>query len=164
MNRRKFVKNTALTRLTIGTVPSFASSLETQISEPFHLKFAPHLGMFKYHAGDDPLAQLDFMSDQGFNAFEDNEMRNRSIDLQQKMADRMSKHEIEMGVLVANEIYWQESNLTNGKEKYRVEFLNDIKKSLEEYNGIIGMEHSNSQNGLDGELKVINAYRQVDPK
>jgi len=31
------------------------------------------------------------------------------------------------------------------------------------YNGIVGMEHGNSQEGKEGELKVINAYKEVNP-
>jgi hydroxypyruvate isomerase len=30
------------------------------------------------------------------------------------------------------------------------------------YNGILGMEHGNSKNGIDGEVKLINSYKQVD--
>ena len=35
----------------------------------FHLKYAPHFGMFKHSAGDDPLDQLRFAADQGFTAW-----------------------------------------------------------------------------------------------
>lgn len=30
------------------------------------------------------------------------------------------------------------------------------------YNGILGMEHGNSMEGIDGEAKLINSYKQVD--
>ena len=30
------------------------------------------------------------------------------------------------------------------------------------FNGVLGMEHGNSVNGLDGELKLINSYKKVD--
>ena len=30
------------------------------------------------------------------------------------------------------------------------------------YNGILGMEHGNSIKGIDGEVKLINSYKQVD--
>ena len=30
------------------------------------------------------------------------------------------------------------------------------------FNGVIGMEHGNSVNGLEGELKLINSYKKVD--
>ena len=32
------------------------------------------------------------------------------------------------------------------------------------YDGIVGMEHGNSTQGIDGELAVIDAYRRVDPR
>ena len=40
--------------------------------ERFKLKYAPHFGMFKHHAGPDAIDQLKFMADEGFRALEDN--------------------------------------------------------------------------------------------
>ena len=96
----------------------------------FKLKFAPHIGMFKHHAGPDVLDQLQFMIDQGFTAFEDNEMRNRSPETQEKIAKLMQGNNIEMGVFVAHKIYWKEPNLSSGKKEYRDEFLKDIEDSI----------------------------------
>ena len=31
------------------------------------------------------------------------------------------------------------------------------------FDGLLGMEHGNSQSGIDGERAVIDAYRAVDP-
>lgn len=95
------------------------------------MKYAPHLGMFKHHAGDDPIDQLNFMADQGFTAFEDNGMKNRTVEMQEKMANTMAKRGLEMGVFVAHKIYWQEANLASGKEEYTEEFLGQIKESVE---------------------------------
>ena len=96
----------------------------------FHLKYAPHIGMFANHAGEDPVAQLEFMADQGFRAFEDNGMRNRPVATQEKMARTMSSRGIEMGVFVAHKIYWRDANLASGNKDKRTEFLNDIKNSI----------------------------------
>ena len=87
--------------------------------------------MFQHHAGEDPIAQLEFMADQGFRAFEDNEMRNRPVELQERMARTMAQRNIEMGVFVAHKIYWKEANLASGDTSKRQEFLTDIKKSIE---------------------------------
>ena len=100
-------------------------------NETFNLKYAPHLGMFAEHAGEDPIAQLEFMADQGFQAFEDNEMAGRPVDLQKDMAETMSKRGLQMGVFVAHKIYWKEPNLASGDADKRSEFLEDIKKSIE---------------------------------
>ena len=57
----------------------------------FNLNYAPHLGMFKHHVGNDPIDQLNFMADIGFKAFEDNDMRNRDVSLQKRMSITMQK-------------------------------------------------------------------------
>lgn len=97
----------------------------------FKLHYAPHLGMFKNMAGDDPIDQLNFMADQGFTAFEDNGMKDRNVDLQKKMAATMEKRNMQMGVFVAHKIYWREPNLASGKEDFRKEFLEYIRESVE---------------------------------
>lgn len=96
----------------------------------FHLKYAPHIGMFKHSAGEDPIAQLHFMADQGFKAFEDNEMMGRSIALQEEMAKTMATLGMEMGVFVAHKIYWSEPNLASGDLEKRTEFLEYITKAV----------------------------------
>lgn len=133
MKRRSFIQKSALSTgaLTMTGTLTYANSLtNTTNAHQFNLKFAPHIGMFKHLAGDDPIAQLNFMADQGFTAFEDNEMRKRPIDVQEKMADTLIKRGLEMGVFVAHEIYWKEPNLASGDLDKRIEFLNDIKSSI----------------------------------
>ena len=100
-------------------------------NQEFNLNYAPHLGMFREHAGEDPIAQLEFMADQGFKAFEDNGMAGRPIELQKRMAETMSRRGLQMGVFVAHKIYWKEANLASGDASMRSEFLEDIKKSVE---------------------------------
>ncbi len=98
---------------------------------PFNLKYAPHLGMFKHHAGDDPVDQLNFMADMGFRAFEDNGMKGRDVAVQEAMAKTMSDRGLDMGVFVAHEISWREPNLANGDESLREKFLNEVQESVE---------------------------------
>ncbi len=96
----------------------------------FNLNYAPHMGMFQHHAGEDPIAQLEFMADQGFRAFEDNGMPNRPLEEQQKIARTLADKGLEMGVFVAHKIYWKEANLASGDPSKRREFLEDIKNSI----------------------------------
>ena len=132
MNRRKFVRNS-----TIASAGLLSANLNftnhTNLSNKFNfnLKYAPHLGMFKHHAGSDPISQLKFMLDQGFTSFEDNNMKNRNIQTQKKIASFMSKNNMEMGVFVAHKIYWKEPNLASGSKEKRIEFLNQIKDSID---------------------------------
>ena len=77
-----------------GTKPSGKRS--------FKLNYAPHFGMFKENAGSDYLDQLQFMADQGFTALEDNGMMGKPVDIQKKIAVKMSRLGMTMGVFVAN--------------------------------------------------------------
>lgn len=134
MKRRNFIKNTALSVAGISTAGyvNGAGTTKSKIGKHnFKLKYAPHLGMFRQLAGDDPLDQLNFMADQGFTAFEDNGMKGRSVETQASMAKVMEQRGIQMGVFVAHEISWNEANLASGKQDLREKFLSEIRESVE---------------------------------
>lgn len=87
--------------------------------------------MFRESAGDDPLAQLHFMADEGFTAFEDNGMAERPVAQQKAMAAVMKERGLQMGVFVAHKIYWDSPNLASGDTGKRNEFLDQIKGAVE---------------------------------
>jgi len=130
MKRRTFAQTTALAGLGLSTTPLWSRQNKVGVPYKYNLKYAPHLGMFRHHAGNDPIDQLNFMADQGFTAFEDNDMRNRELSLQEKMAQTMEKRGLQMGVFVAHQIYWQKPNLASGDPELRAEFLNYIKEAI----------------------------------
>lgn len=133
MKRRNFLGQMIATGAAVGIAPQILA--QTKIPEisgaGFNLKYAPHIGMFKNLAGEDPVDQLHFMADQGFTAFEDNGMKGRSRDLQNKMAKTMSDRNMAMGVFVAHTIYWDKPNLASGDGDLRGEFLQQIEESVE---------------------------------
>ena len=130
MKRRIFIKSSLATGSAISGIA--ATSIQYPASkETFRLKYAPHLGMFKANAGSDPIDQLRFMAEQGFTAFEDNNMKQKTVDLQEKMGKTMSQLGMSMGVFVAHKIYWNKPNLASGEQSYREEFLRQIKESVE---------------------------------
>lgn len=139
MKRREFIKSS----IALGTSTLAASTLITDsnaksssLMNPikknnFHLRYAPHFGMFKNIAGDNEIDQLKFAADIGFTAWEDNGMTAKSVELQEKIANTMQKLGMLMGVFVAHNIYWSEPNLASGDKTKREEFLKDIKNSVE---------------------------------
>lgn len=133
MSRRTFLKNS----IAAATLPLFGfqsidrNRLEGLNNSPFNLNYAPHFGMFKSHAGEDLISQLDFMAEYGFKSFEDNEMRMRPKATQNKIAETLIKNGMTMGVFVGHKIYWDQPNLTSGNEDLRNEFLADIRSSIE---------------------------------
>ena len=97
----------------------------------FKLKYAPHFGMFKHHAGEDLIDQLKFMADEGFTALEDNGMKGRSVADQERIGKAMHELGMTMGVFVANTIGWKEPTLTTGKQEHLDRFMSDCRESVE---------------------------------
>lgn len=133
MERRNFIRTSTLGSTAIASGASFKLQSQVNTFKPhvFNLNYAPHIGMFKNSAGDNPLDQLQFMAEQGFKSWEDNGMPGREISLQKQMASTMEKLGLEIGVFVAHKIYWKEPTLTTGDKAIREEFLTDIKNSIE---------------------------------
>lgn len=129
MFRRNFLKSSALGS-GIAFFP-FEKIIYDYPKNRFNLNYAPHFGMFKHSAGEDLIDQLNFMADEGFTAFEDNNLKKRSISDQNKIASTLTKRNLRMGVFVAHSIYWKEPNLASGNIDKREEFLKEIRESVE---------------------------------
>jgi len=97
----------------------------------FHLGYAPHLGMFEGLAGPDPLDQLRFMADQGFTAFEDNDMASRPVELQAAIGRELQRLGLRMGVFVAHGNAWGKPSFASGDAAERERFLADLEHSVE---------------------------------
>jgi hydroxypyruvate isomerase len=129
VKRRGFINTiAAISPLAVFPKTLFTGDL---IENKFNLNYAPHFGMFQNMAGEDLIDQLNFMADNGFKAFEDNDMKNRSISMQEKIGSTLNKRNMSMGVFVAHKIYWNEPNLASGNKNKREEFLKNIKESVD---------------------------------
>jgi len=100
MNRRELLKSTLAAGAALGLGGTRAVAGAAGASA-FRLKYAPHFGMFKHHAGEDLVDQLKFGADQGFTAWEDNGMAGRPVELQERIAKEMARLGMTMGVFVA---------------------------------------------------------------
>ena len=137
MQRREFITTTAAASLAaglgshaLGAQSSTAAASKTT-GDAFTLDYAPHFGMFKHHAGDDHIDQIDFMAEAGFRSIEDNGMRGRSIEDQQRIADALERNDMRMGVFVMNmDGAWYPS-ITTGSEDERKKFVQNAKDSVE---------------------------------
>ncbi len=103
MNRRELIKTTLGAGAALGLAGPRPDALaaEATAARGFRLKYAPHFGMFRHHAGEDLLEQLRFAADQGFTAWEDNGMGGRPVELQERIAQEMARIGMTMGVFVA---------------------------------------------------------------
>lgn len=135
MKRRDFVRTTLAAGAAVlsGAAPSVAAAAGA-VNPPRHnfkLKYAPHPGMFKNTVGDDVIAEINYMADVGFRALEDNGMKGRPKELQEKMAATMAKRGMQMGVFVAHDVPWNNSLFATGDKDYRTKFLQEIRESVE---------------------------------
>jgi hydroxypyruvate isomerase len=124
MNRRDFIVSTATVAVAAaaGTGFSAQTSQAATNRENFSMHFAPHLGllspdkgMFRYHAGYDPVQQVNFMAQQGFTAMEDNWMASRPIEVQNAVGKALRDNEMQMGVIVNTMRYDQPTFVLNTK-------------------------------------------------
>ena len=95
MKRRNFIKSTAVSGIALsgltGLMGASASGSKVSNSAKFNLKYAPNLGMFREHAGRDPIDNIKFIADQGFRAIFDNGLMNKPPELQKKIANELSR-------------------------------------------------------------------------
>ena len=97
----------------------------------FKLKYAPHFGMFKNHAGNDIFNELRFMHAQGFRALEDNGLMKRSLDTQEKLGALLGELQMEMGVFVIDGGDNWKTSLTTGKSEFIENFVQACERSVE---------------------------------
>lgn len=135
MERRNFLKTTAVGGVALTGMTGFmranASDTVASAEAKFKLKYAPHLGMFKNSAGDDPIDQIKFMADQGFTAFEDNGMMGKSPELQEKIGKTLSDLNMTMGVFVIDKGGNLENTLASGKKENVDIFLDGCRRAVD---------------------------------
>ncbi|MBL9124062.1 MAG: TIM barrel protein [Planctomycetaceae bacterium] len=130
MQRREFLSVAAAAGATAAIAGSSQVAAADDNKPKFRLKYAPHFGMFKAHAGDDPIEQLKFMADQGFTALEDNGMRGRSVEEQEKIAKEMSRLGMTMGVFVATGDFGKPT-FASGDKNLAAKVLEEMKAAVE---------------------------------
>ncbi|QDU64365.1 Hydroxypyruvate isomerase [Planctomycetes bacterium Pan216] len=132
MNRRKFLAAGAMA----ATAPLLWNSARagdpaTSTGAKFKLKYAPHFGMFKALAGNDPIDQLKFAADQGFTAWEDNGMMRKPVELQEKIAKTMGDLGMTMGVFVSFSGFGKSDFVSNTSKDYQNTLRDSMKKAVE---------------------------------
>lgn len=133
MKRRDFLLSGLASAAAIGaaTPALCAKPGSAGSAAPFKLKYAPHFGMFKESAGADPIAQIRFMADQGFQALEDNGMMGRSVQDQSRIGAELERLGMTMGVFVLNAYRNSDVSLVTGKQEVTDRFLASCREAVE---------------------------------
>jgi hydroxypyruvate isomerase len=131
MNRRTFLNSSLLAGSALLAQPSRLLGQSSAAKLPkFNLGYAPHPGMFKALAGDSVIDQIKFAADQGFTAWEDNGMPNRSAAEQAAIGQTLADLKMQMGVFVAYGSF-DTPTFAHGDEATHQEILGKIRESVE---------------------------------
>ncbi len=130
MDRRQFIASGIAAGVAgAATSTGMAQEMRASSGEPFKLKYAPHFGMFKHHAGNGLVDQLKFAHDQGFRAWEDNRLPKRSVDDQKKIGKALADLNMTMGVFVSWASFNDPKIVTNTSKG----FQDELRKSMTGY-------------------------------
>jgi hydroxypyruvate isomerase len=125
INRREFLG------LGAGCAVSLAGATRLGCREPrFSRKYAPHLGMFRHHAGGDPIDQIKFLADEGFAALEDSGLRAKSPLLQARMGDELARRGMSMGLFVGLADFGRPT-FASGSPELRRGVLRELRSAVE---------------------------------
>lgn len=159
MNRRDFTRSTLVTGMAaaaggiLSSATAKASSHDSSTSA-FKLDYAPHFGMFREHAGDDHIAQLHFMANEGFRSLEDNGMAGRSVDEQQRIAAELQRLDMRMGVFVVNMGTAWSPTLSTGRADARDQFLDECRRAVDVAKRVNAKWMTVVPGTLDGRLEM----------
>jgi len=133
MQRRTFLgASLAGAALPLAAQAAAGAPAQDAAAKPFHLKYAPHFGMFQNSAGADPVAQLEFMAANGFRAFEDNQMTRRPVEEQERIGAALERLGMQMGVFVCNwGTAFGKPTFASGKKEHITNFVEELKGCVE---------------------------------
>lgn len=131
MKRRSFLTNSILSTGAVAAAPFELFDREKNVGKPFHLDYAPHDGMFTTLGGSNFIDQIKYAYDLGFRSIEDNNMPERTPDMQNKIGDTLAKLGMRMGVFVVPKGGNGANSLAAGKQEFIDIFLEGCRKSLE---------------------------------
>jgi len=136
-SRRDFIKKAAVSGAAVMAAPSIFGNTVGQsqpkiadAEAPFKLKYAPGFGMFRQHAGQDPVDNIKFCYDQGFRAMFDNGLMSRPVEDQVKIANEINR----LGMILGPFVLYADFTVTSfvlDKPEVREMLVNKMKEGVE---------------------------------
>ena len=136
-SRRNFLKRASLAGAAVLAAPAVFGYDDAKkkvkasdAAAPFKLKYAPHIGMFREHAGTDIIDNIKFCNDMGFRAMFDNGLMGRSPEDQVKYLGELQRLGMDFGPFVLYADFSVTSFVLN-KPDTREMLINKMKEGVE---------------------------------
>lgn len=135
-----------------------------------HLNYAPHIGldapdngMFVAHAGTDPIDQIKFIADQGFAGIEDNFLKLRSPEVQNKIGETLDRYNMRMGCFL--NIILAQPTFVKPSSEVREVLLQQVHETIEVAKRVNG-KYVTTLSGpldprLDGDYQTVNMIENL---
>ncbi|MEM6342975.1 MAG: TIM barrel protein [Bacteroidota bacterium] len=135
MKRRIFIRNLLGSGTFMGLnglvdFNSIRTNIDIDLRTPFHINFAPQLGMFQHKAGSKPGDQIKFMSSNGFRVIEDMGFLTRSKLERRQIMNSLQKEDLTLGTFIGHRVDWHHPTLCTGRKTDVRRFMTEIKESV----------------------------------
>lgn len=109
---------------------AFARSTPPRSPGRFRLNYAPHIGMFAAHAGDDPLEQIRFMAECGFAALEDRGFLGRTPEDRERISRELDRCGMRLGAFLASAEF-RYATFTSSRPEIRARLERELAAAVE---------------------------------
>lgn len=126
--RRDFIRKASIAGAAALAAPAMVKAGENmtekdknQETEPFKLKYAPYIGMFRESVGSpDPVDHIKFCYDRGFRAVFDNGLMGRPLEEQDRIASELARLGMDLGPFVLYADFGVTSFVVQDEEKRKM--------------------------------------------
>jgi hydroxypyruvate isomerase len=129
MNRREFLEIGSAGALALSAAAAAWGRMSTPVRS-FDRNYAPHLGMFRHHAGSEPLEQIRFLADQGFRSIEDTGLRAKSPALQTEIGKELARHAMSLACFTGVADFGRPT-FASGRRDLQVEILHELQRAVD---------------------------------
>ena len=132
MERRIFLKSSLLAGAALATAQGTLSAHGSRDGKAraFNMKFSPEFGIFEDLAGKDLLDQIRWGHDQGFRAWENTGLKNKSAEEQERISKTIQQLGMEFGQFVGT-LTLRDVTFAGRDSALREKVLEDIRASVE---------------------------------
>jgi hydroxypyruvate isomerase len=158
MNRRDFLQSASGGAVCAAVVGG--SVLAAGRMHRFSRDYAPQLGMFRHHAGSDPIDHIHFLADQGFRSIEDTGLRGKSITLQTQIGRELARREMSLACFTGVADFGRPT-FTCGRRDLQLDVLRELGQAIEAADRVGGRVLSVVPGQCDGLLAPAKQRRNA---